>query len=72
MEYSHIDVGKSPQMLKGRLRLFQESLFFEYEDNALKEVPAIKEWTALIEDIPFLPLLSAIQTVQFIDSTNSV
>ncbi|MCY7658297.1 hypothetical protein MH133_20425, partial [Bacillus safensis] len=32
IEYSHIEVGTSPQMLKGRLRLFQESLFFEYED----------------------------------------
>ncbi|MFP3421225.1 hypothetical protein R0K30_18240 [Bacillus sp. SIMBA_154] len=72
IEYSHIEVGKSPQMLKGRLRLFQESLFFEYEDKALKEVPAIKEWTELIEDIPFLPLLSDIQKEQFIDSTNSV
>ena len=27
IEYSHIEVGTSPQMLKGRLRLFQESLF---------------------------------------------
>nr|WP_268254811.1 hypothetical protein [Bacillus pumilus] len=72
IEYSHIEAGKSPQMLKGRLRLFQESLFFEYEDKALKEVPAIKEWTELIEDIPFLPLLSDIQKEQFIDSTNSV
>ncbi|WP_458110206.1 hypothetical protein [Bacillus zhangzhouensis] len=72
IEYSHIEVGKSPQMLKGRLRLFQESLFFEYEDKALEEVQAIKVWTDLLEDVPFLPLLSDIQKEQFIDSTNSV
>ncbi|AOZ90591.1 hypothetical protein BK049_03660 [Bacillus xiamenensis] len=72
IEYSHIEVGKSPQMLKGRLRLFQESLFFEYEDQLLEEVPEIKEWTGLLEGVPFLPLLSDIQKEQFIDSTNSV
>lgn len=72
IEYSHIEVGTSPQMLKGRLRLFQESLFFEYEDKALEEVPVIKEWNDLLKDVPFLPLLSDIQKEQFIDSTNSV
>ncbi|MBD3861653.1 hypothetical protein IEE86_18285 [Bacillus sp. 28A-2] len=72
IEYSHIEVGTSPQMLKGRLRLFQESLFFEYEDKILEEIPAIKEWTDLLKDVPFLPLLSRIQKEQFIDSTNSV
>ncbi|MEC3738082.1 hypothetical protein P9154_18295 [Bacillus safensis] len=72
IEYSHIEVGTSPQMLKGRLRLFQESLFFEYEDKVLEEVSAIKEWTDLLKDVPFLPLLSDIQKEQFIDSTNSV
>ena len=72
IEYSHIEVGPSPQMLKGRLRLFQESLFFEYEDKVLEEVSAIKEWTDILKDVPFLPLLSNIQKEQFIDSTNSV
>ncbi|MEI4790434.1 hypothetical protein WAX46_08965 [Bacillus sp. FJAT-53060] len=72
IEYSQIEVGKSPQMLKGRLRLFQESLFFDYEDKTLEEVSAIKEWTDLLEDVPFLPLLSNIQKEQFMDSTNSV
>ena len=72
IEYSHIEVGTSPQMLKGRLRLFQESLFFEYEDKVLEEVTAIKEWTDILKDVPFLPLLSNIQKEQFIDSTNSV
>ncbi|WP_407708306.1 hypothetical protein ACIU4M_14425 [Bacillus altitudinis] len=72
IEYSHIEIGKSPQMLKGRLRLFQESLFFEYEDQTLEEVPAIKEWTNLLDGVPFLPLLADIQKEQFIDSTNSV
>ncbi|WP_024425330.1 hypothetical protein [Bacillus safensis] len=72
IKYSHIEVGTSPQMLKGRLRLFQESLFFEYEDKVLEEVTAIKEWTDILKGVPFLPLLSDIQKEQFIDSTNSV
>ncbi|MFS0655083.1 hypothetical protein AB1K80_06320 [Bacillus sp. 179-C3.3 HS] len=72
VEYSHIEVGKSPQMLKGRLRLFQESLFFDYEDTSLDEVPAIKEWNELLEEVSFLPLLTDIQKERFIDSTNSV
>ena len=27
--YENIEVGSSPQMLKGRLRLFQETLLFD-------------------------------------------
>ena len=32
--YTKITVSESPQMLKGRLQLFQEQLFFELEDKA--------------------------------------
>ena len=31
--YTKITVSESPQMLKGRFRLFQEQLFFELEDK---------------------------------------
>ncbi|ATH94818.1 hypothetical protein COP00_21450 [Bacillus glycinifermentans] len=42
--YKGIEIADSPQMLKGRLRLFQESLFFDYADRDLSDEPAIKEW----------------------------
>ncbi len=44
VHYQDIQVADSPQMLKGRLQLFQESLFFDYEDKKVTEIPAINEW----------------------------
>lgn len=47
IHYNKIVVSSSPQMLKGRLQLFQEQLFFEMEDKAVTEFDGIKEWRAL-------------------------
>ncbi|WP_245948357.1 B3/B4 domain-containing protein [Falsibacillus pallidus] len=44
IEYRGIEIGDSPQMLKGRLQLFQESIFFDLEEKPVTEVPGIKEW----------------------------
>src|SRR3954469_20585435 len=44
IEYRNITVGNSPQMVKGRLQLFQESIFFEMENKQLTDLPGIKEW----------------------------
>ncbi|WP_338473270.1 phenylalanine--tRNA ligase beta subunit-related protein [Niallia sp. XMNu-256] len=44
IKYHNITVGESPQMLKGRLQLFQESLFFEMEDKKATDFPSIQEW----------------------------
>ncbi len=42
--YTKITVSESPQMLKGRLQLFQEHLFFDLEDKAVTDFPGIQEW----------------------------
>lgn len=42
--YTKITVSESPQMLKGRLQLFQEHLFFDLEDKPVTDFPGIKEW----------------------------
>ena len=47
IHYTKIFVTSSPQMLKGRLQLFQEQLFFELEDKAVADFDGIKEWRAL-------------------------
>ncbi|MEH7117961.1 phenylalanine--tRNA ligase beta subunit-related protein [Neobacillus vireti] len=44
IEYKEITVGDSPQMVKGRLQLFQESIFFELENKEITGLPGIKEW----------------------------
>lgn len=44
ISYQNIEIGSSPQMLKGRLQLFQESLFFELEDKNVTDISEIKEW----------------------------
>jgi DNA/RNA-binding domain of Phe-tRNA-synthetase-like protein len=47
--YKNITVSESPQMLKGRLRLFQESLYFELENQNVIELEGIKEWRQLFK-----------------------
>ena len=42
--YTKITVSESPQMLKGRLQLFQEQLFFELDEKAVTEFPGVQEW----------------------------
>lgn len=47
IHYSKIVVTSSPQMLKGRLQLFQEQLFFELDEKSVTDFGGIKEWRAL-------------------------
>lgn len=44
IHYNNITVSDSPQMLKGRLQLFQEQLFFDLEDKDLFDFPGLLEW----------------------------
>jgi len=44
IHYTKITVSESPQMLKGRLQLFQEQLFFELDTKPLTTFPGIQEW----------------------------
>ncbi|MBM7647515.1 DNA/RNA-binding domain of Phe-tRNA-synthetase-like protein [Bacillus ectoiniformans] len=49
--YENIVVADSPQMLKGRLRLFQESLFFDLQEKPVTEFEGIKEWRSLFKSL---------------------
>ncbi|XJZ27954.1 B3/4 domain-containing protein [Bacillota bacterium Lsc_1132] len=49
IEYQNITVGPSPQMLKGRLQLFQESIFFDMEGKSVTELPGIQEWRQIFK-----------------------
>lgn len=49
IEYNGIQVGESPQMVKGRLQLFQESLFFDLEEKNVTEIPGIQEWRQIFK-----------------------
>jgi DNA/RNA-binding domain of Phe-tRNA-synthetase-like protein len=49
IEYKNITVGDSPQMVKGRLQLFQESIYFDLETNNLTELPGIQEWRSIFK-----------------------
>ncbi|PLT29134.1 B3/B4 domain-containing protein [Peribacillus deserti] len=44
IDYKDITVSGSPQMIKGRLQLFQESLYFDMLDKELTAFEGIKEW----------------------------
>ena len=45
--YTKFVVSESPQMLKGRMQLFQEHLFFDLQDRELTDYPGLKEWRVL-------------------------
>lgn len=49
IEYLDITVGDSPQMVKGRLQLFQESIYFDLENKNLTELSGIQEWRSIFK-----------------------
>lgn len=51
IQYHDILVGESPQMVKGRLQLFQESIFFELDDKKVADFPGIQEWRQIFKKI---------------------
>jgi DNA/RNA-binding domain of Phe-tRNA-synthetase-like protein len=50
IEYKNILVGDSPQMLRGRLQLFQESIYFDLENTPVTELPGVREWRAIFKN----------------------
>ncbi|XQY92537.1 B3/4 domain-containing protein [Metabacillus sp. HB246100] len=78
--YKGITVGDSPQMLKGRLQLFQESLYFDFTDKKITDIPAIQEWRKLFKAAGTDPnryrpsneaLFRRVQKQQFVGTVNS-
>ncbi|MEH7238644.1 B3/B4 domain-containing protein [Bacillus sp. JJ1562] len=51
IHYDHIEVGDSPQMIRGRLQTFQESLFFDLEDKPVTDVKGIAEWRDIFKKV---------------------
>ncbi|THE10727.1 hypothetical protein E1I69_17745 [Bacillus timonensis] len=51
IQYDHIEVGDSPQMIRGRLQTFQESLFFDLEDKPVSDVEGITEWRDIFKKV---------------------
>ena len=47
IHYTKITVSDSPQMIKGRMQLYQDHLFFEMQDTPVTERPGIQEWRTL-------------------------
>lgn len=51
IHYHGIQVDESPQMLKGRLRLYQEQIFFDLEEKSVTDVDGIKEWRKVFKAV---------------------
>jgi DNA/RNA-binding domain of Phe-tRNA-synthetase-like protein len=49
IEYKNITVADSPPMLKSKLQLFQESLYFDLENKNVTELPGIQEWRSIFK-----------------------
>ncbi|KAF0996236.1 B3/4 domain-containing protein [Geobacillus sp. TFV-3] len=51
IRYHHIEVSDSPQMLRGRLELFQESLYIELQEKSITDIPEMVEWRRTFKQI---------------------
>ena len=51
IHYHNIEVSDSPQMVKGRLRLFQEKLYFDLLEKQLTDFDGIKEWRDIFKKV---------------------
>lgn len=80
VHYHNIHVADSPQMLKGRMRLFQESLYFDYAEKKVIEIPEVQEWRKIFKAVGTDPnryrpsneaLFRRVQKQQFIHTVNS-
>jgi DNA/RNA-binding domain of Phe-tRNA-synthetase-like protein len=51
IQYKDIEVGSSPQMLKGRLQLFQESIFFDLQEKPVTEFDGVAQWREIFKAV---------------------
>ncbi|RIW29583.1 hypothetical protein D3H55_18470 [Bacillus salacetis] len=51
IQYNTIEVDASPQMLKGRLQLFQESIFFDLQEKPVTEIDGVSQWRKVFKAI---------------------
>lgn len=49
IHYTKITVDESPQMIKGRTRLYQESLYFDLANTPVTEITGVKEWRTTLK-----------------------
>ncbi|KAA0547332.1 hypothetical protein FZW96_10660 [Bacillus sp. BGMRC 2118] len=53
--YEEITVSSSPQMIKGRFQLYQESIAFDLDNQPLSEFQGIKEWRSVFKKLGMDP-----------------
>ncbi|MET3696509.1 DNA/RNA-binding domain of Phe-tRNA-synthetase-like protein [Bacillus oleivorans] len=80
VSYRGITVSDSPQMLHGRLQLFQESLYFDLLETPLAEQKGIQEWRSIFKTFGKDPnryrpsseaLLRRVQKQQYLSTIHS-
>lgn len=80
IQYHNIIVEDSPPYLKGKLRYFQETRFFDLEDQTIGEIPEIKEWRQIFKTLGKSPsryrpsaesLLRRVQKQQYLHDLHS-
>lgn len=80
IHYTKITVDESPQMIKGRLQLFQEQLFFELDEKPIIQFVGVQEWRSVWKSFGGNPsryrpsneaLLRRIKKQQYVSPVNS-
>jgi len=71
IHYQGMEVMDTPQMIKGRMRLFQESIFFDLEDNNVTDIPSVKEWREIFKKTVKIQIAIAIQQKACLDASKN-
>jgi DNA/RNA-binding domain of Phe-tRNA-synthetase-like protein len=80
IRYKDITISSSPQMIKGRLQLFQESIAIDLETTPLAEYQGISEWRRVFKQLGIDPskyrpsheaLLRRVSKRQFLSTIHS-
>lgn len=80
IHYTTIEVGASPQMIKGRLQLFQEALYLDLQEKQVTDYSGIAEWREIFKKTGYNPsryrpsneaLYRRVQKQQFLQSHHS-
>lgn len=53
--YEDIAVSSSPQMIKGRIQLYQESISFDLDDGQVSDYKGVKEWRTVFKNLGMDP-----------------
>lgn len=70
IKYTGVTISDAPQMIKGRVRLYQENLLLEMDLTPLSERAGVKLWQHITPEPHFIHLFKQIHRGEFLPTRN--